>query len=803
LLRRADIHLVKVRLLTVVWGSWHRERFLKVALRTLLAPGNLPGLCRSQQVTYIIHTTESDAQALEQSAIWSELCRLVHVQLVRSPDQAFSREPNPVHTHLRLWERHVARARELGEWIFVIHPDIFFADGFLSNLGELFERGAVAAYYLYLRVAQETFEPRMATLYPDAAPAAIRMTPAELLPLLLRHLHPWSASYLRGCSHFCFHAEYLLYPVPGEGFLMRVPSTHVLALSPSRVQLNSNFTPAASCPPSQIAILEDARSFLAVSVSPLAHSVGIYFRPAPADPDDIGGWWTQFFSPTHDPLSKARFRVVLENQGRSFERAAHASDFLVAQATVARNIHLVWKKLQQMKCLQAARCLAVAYFCARLRRRWRWRGPISILAPGDGAFQKAGTTLLSRLLAPGCEEALWKFIKAHILPIQVDQLGDRLQVRQASEADVRIHHTTHVSVRSLSGHEMHLCLEGSRLSVDGMELGVSAGVVTDSIRVYVIDSLMADDRVPRDSLAVDSSSAAVRPVHDGLRTPAPPTCAAPAVSCGNTDFPVDAPGPEKMPPTADENYEAAQKLRMWAAIREVMTHHAVSLGLSAGEIEPLRLVQERWGDRNLIGEAVGHLRQAILLDPAFAEAHFALGEIFYQRREMEAARRELELAMTLDPRPPGPEVGRKEQGLLEDARRIGEFARVLADQGYAQESESHLQIARTFRSAIGTPSHDVSFRAWAAFLCGRIHQSGNRTKLAIGCYGKASEWSVQFFRAHARLGQCLRQLGRIDDASHHLNEGMKYRSLYPRLPPLSMDPPLRPPVRETTCERSP
>ncbi|MBV8170181.1 MAG: hypothetical protein JO021_25585, partial [Alphaproteobacteria bacterium] len=68
---------MKLRIVTVAWGEAFIDRFLRLALRTLLAPGNIPSLAARHELGYSFFTTPRDADRLLADPLFAQLARMI------------------------------------------------------------------------------------------------------------------------------------------------------------------------------------------------------------------------------------------------------------------------------------------------------------------------------------------------------------------------------------------------------------------------------------------------------------------------------------------------------------------------------------------------------------------------------------------------------------------------------------------------------------------------------------------------------------------------------------------------------
>jgi hypothetical protein len=420
---------MRCHFLTAVWGPWHTQAFLRLNLPSLLAPGNLPAFARDIDTTYVIGTSESDAQAMQDAPIVRLLQKTVKLRFVTYRDSAFGA---PVATHMKIWQNGV-RAAKRDDAFFMVNPaDMIWAEGSFGNIAKRLKGGSKAIYALFARVVEETFRPELA--HGHAPDAPISIPSRAMVDMTLRHFHPLHAAYLRDSDQFPFHAEYIYWPVRGQGLLMRSLATTALVFHARRYAVNSNFSLSQVHDPGEVAFIDDSDEMFGVSLTPLLKDRDWYSDFRRADLDEIGAWWITFDGPAHLDLARSRIRFHTgAADGPDWRRAELQSDFFVVQSLIAREMIRLGRLLRRRHCQTAAECLATALYAARLRRRWRWRGPVTIFAPSDDSLKQHGDRVDRELLAPGCEKRLIDFAFGHLVPqaLALDG-GDQSDIRTAN-----------------------------------------------------------------------------------------------------------------------------------------------------------------------------------------------------------------------------------------------------------------------------------------------------------------------------------------------------------------------------------
>jgi len=460
-------------ILTAVWGAWHSEIFLSLQLPTLLAAGNLPALHASVPTTYYIYTSKTDAPRFRSSPCVAALRRVLPVRIVALSDDAFR---HPVETHLRIWHNGVGRARTAGAHFMPIPADMVWADGSFRSLAALLLAGKAAVYAMFVRVTYETVIEELGWRSGDGPLTSPPPTPRRLVDLALRHLHPLLAAYCRDGDHFPFHPEYVLWPVTGEGLLMRSLATTVLVFDPRRADVDHHFSLAPGVDLDEVAFIEDSDDMFGVSVTPLLKDLNWFFTRQTLDVETVGAWWNTFQGYAHDRLADVRFHFHTGGtESPAWRRAIRRSDAFVGQCRAAREMLRIGRFLRGMGFETAAQYFAVALFGGRLRRNWRWKpGPVTIFCPDDRGFDTAPEARRKALLEPGNRDLLRRAIHAHVVQGALD-----LPVDGAGSLPDGVRHT-------LDGRPLVFSGASGELRVNGVS--IRAGyVVPPGDRLYVID----------------------------------------------------------------------------------------------------------------------------------------------------------------------------------------------------------------------------------------------------------------------------------------------------------------------------
>jgi len=407
---------------TVIWGQWHRGMFLNANLPTMLAPGNLPALAAGIDCEYFVYTTAKDAAEIEGDPAFERLQALLPVTLKLFTT---SKTKHPIKLHHDIWRRAMGHARQRGAFILFMPPDVAWADGSFAGLRAALEAGKRAIFMTYPRVLSETFVPAMTERFPPRADRSVAIPAPEMMGLAITHLHPMMAAYSRTSSHFPIHPEFILWPIKGDGFLLRLLARELFCFEPGRYPLNAESLLAVRPPAEEIHVFGDSRQFLGVSFTPLLKDADWYLRSRPLEPLSIGRWWMHYDSPSNDFISTFDLRFTCgtadETRWREAERQAKS---LLMHLRSAREFLRIEAALRRTGLWHAAAFLTSALSLHGLARRWAHRGPFIVLAPTDKALKRAG--FADKLAEVKSATEALRMIEAHVAVLPASALGSEV-----------------------------------------------------------------------------------------------------------------------------------------------------------------------------------------------------------------------------------------------------------------------------------------------------------------------------------------------------------------------------------------
>lgn len=405
---------MRFRLLTVLWGSAFVDRFLNIALKSLLAAGNLPALAARGPVTFALYTTAADEARLRAHPLVVRAAELVELRTV-----TFSlREIDPAnpYSHWTLWQRGFSEARGADEWLITVAADHLFSNGTMARWAELFAAGYLAIFSPGVQVALETVEEEMNARF--GGEEAIDLTLEQTRDVMFRHLHPVNVSMFRDSPRWMTHPEYHLRPLSGGGFTQNILTSHAVAFHATKIQMTDNFCPIDNL--DRVAF-EPCR-FL--SVEPLLKNLASFFRPWQMDGDALthfGAWAWEHITPVNVRECKVThvYRPSSAAPSVDARRATLGADFYVGQMLASRRIFRLWRELHRQGLGHAGTWLAVAHVHARLRRHLPVPPDATVFIPRESFLARIDEREAERFLA-GRGKALIDACRAHVVAQRIE-----------------------------------------------------------------------------------------------------------------------------------------------------------------------------------------------------------------------------------------------------------------------------------------------------------------------------------------------------------------------------------------------
>lgn len=384
-------------------------------LPTLLADGNLPALARLFDVTYRISTTHRDAARLNHHPLIEKARGIVDIEFVVATDDEV---PDPIH-HVNWYHRAISDARDQGAQIAFLPPDVTWSNSTLGNMGRHMAEGRLGTAMPYIRVITETLLPALDAI-PSGKDGILDIAPGDLVRLAMRHMHPLSAAAIAGSRHGRPSLE-KLWPVPGEGLLLRHMVRELFSFDPSRLEITHLWYAGQGTQAKDIHLVTDSDEMLFLSLAPLRKDIPLYIQDHDIDSIDMA---LSSLHPLNDtPLNshfaahsvRLHYGAMSSHKWRKAEVLAGATG---KKAIVAREAIQVWNALKaDGRCEIACKLLSAALHASPMARRWPFEGALEIVVPTDMAF---GGRLPIDLLAEGARDRLFDYILAHVRPMSSD-----------------------------------------------------------------------------------------------------------------------------------------------------------------------------------------------------------------------------------------------------------------------------------------------------------------------------------------------------------------------------------------------
>ena len=208
---------------TPVWGAGHIGLFLNVALPSLLAPGNLPGLTGNPENRYLIYTQSEYEKDIQAAHSYQRLASILAVEII-----PISKEIEVPHrTMSDCHGDSLRRAEEVGAAAVFIPPDCVWSDGSMVRLEALARSGKSVVHMSGIRLDRDGVVPEFAGRYSEGR-AVLSLEPRDLVGIGLRHLHPIARSHFFNEHNGGLMPANLAWSVGDEGLLLRCFHLHPL-----------------------------------------------------------------------------------------------------------------------------------------------------------------------------------------------------------------------------------------------------------------------------------------------------------------------------------------------------------------------------------------------------------------------------------------------------------------------------------------------------------------------------------------------------------------------------------------------
>jgi hypothetical protein len=424
--------------------------YLEVNLPSLLAPGNLPAFAALHEIEYHIHTTAEDAARIESTPAFAAARKFVKFVFTTIQPNNY---PDPITAHHALWRESIEIATRAGAVILFVPPDVVWGDGGLKHVAEHFQQGKKAVFMTYVRVVSETAVPEVKRLFQQSDEPSLKASSRDLVALMLRHIHPLALTYQRDSQNFPIHPEFILWTIPGEGFLMRVLVREMFAYDPRYFTLNPQALLARKPDPNLIELITDSDDLFALSLAPYAKDIEWYVEPARLSVLKIARWWLIYDSPFNEVVARRYFYVHAKERTLSkWRRAEIESDQFIQRLVGTREILRVVNKLSDPELAIAQMLIMLSLSETRLASGLSPAAGLTLLIPNNVAMRRLLGASDEMTFADRNPELL-RLVLHHILAAKLDLAAGEKQTLATAAGTVR-----------------HLSWHGGRPHIDGIPI---------------------------------------------------------------------------------------------------------------------------------------------------------------------------------------------------------------------------------------------------------------------------------------------------------------------------------------------
>jgi len=270
-----------------------------------------------------------------------------------------------------------------------------------------------------------------------------------------------------------------LWPVLGEGLVLRLLARELLCFDPGRIRLTDQALLAELPEPEQLHLFDDSDDFCAVSLTPPWKDAVWYRQPRMLDPVRIAAWWLGFESPVNEILCRRPVRFHRGNCTESAWRAAEEKSAEVLERILAsRAVLRLCRSLRVAGMSQSALALAVGLLDLDLADRWKT--PWTLFLPTNQALSDDASWQFQHLLMEWNGRKLRRFLAAHTV-------SGLVELGRPWSPGARV--SGHRTLRSELGTELEIDASGHPPRIGPARI-VGHAFDIDNVRVYPIDSTL-------------------------------------------------------------------------------------------------------------------------------------------------------------------------------------------------------------------------------------------------------------------------------------------------------------------------
>lgn len=219
--RAGDAGSQRFTLSCTVWGDEYVRNFMNFNVRSMLAPGNLPGLAKIGACKIFVVTNESGRAAIEAHPVFAETLKYVDWEFAVVPQAIITELVSPemeryfyilygMLDHIGIFYAQGAESN-----LFMIPVDAIVANGSFVNMANYRNNGFECCGGGNIVANTETFLPALEEKF--AGQPAITISTEDLASLAVEHAHHYFISQIISAENqdFGMHARELFWPVPG------------------------------------------------------------------------------------------------------------------------------------------------------------------------------------------------------------------------------------------------------------------------------------------------------------------------------------------------------------------------------------------------------------------------------------------------------------------------------------------------------------------------------------------------------------------------------------------------------------
>jgi len=300
----------EVRVLIPVWGERYIDDFIKFALPSLLAPGNLPVLARACRVTVVFLTARRNFDHFQKqtpiSKVLADLCKIEYLSI---DDLIQGASSYSVPLTLAYFRGMTETGDAMTHTYFLCYnSDFILANDSLKTVLRHIQDERSIILAPSFRVTRETVKPVLKE-HLRSAKGQLSMQPREMARLAFSNIHPTVIS--RIINQTMFHSDYpnqIYWRVDPDTILARFYLIMQLCIRPERrVESINNFVDYAflpeMCPSGDMAVIADSDEFFMMELQ-ATDAENRFIRPGPAKIPHVAQSLSDWTTAQHRDISR-------------------------------------------------------------------------------------------------------------------------------------------------------------------------------------------------------------------------------------------------------------------------------------------------------------------------------------------------------------------------------------------------------------------------------------------------------------------------------------------------------------------